>query len=99
MLSIPEVTDLDLAFPVDVPLPSWDIIPKDFKRCSNEFAEVASTLFFKGGNPSDFGLRPKQGVDNTKALRAIRCCLGSFEPKHEHKKAGVAYMLSEWFEK
>ena len=29
---------------------------------------------------------------------AIAAILASFEPKHEHKEAGAAYLLSQWFE-
>jgi hypothetical protein len=37
-------------------------------------------------------------VDTTKALRAVAACIGDWGPSHEHKEAGVAYLLSEWFE-
>ena len=99
MLPIPEVTDVDVAFPARPPLPAWDDIPKDFWRHGNEWAEIVSRMFFEGGSLADFGITPKAGVDLKAAMRAIRVCLGSFEPKHEHKTAGVAYMLSEWFDK
>jgi hypothetical protein len=98
MLAIPEVSDGDMIFGQNIPLPAWDSIPEEFKGCNaTPFNEVVSTLFFEGGRVSDF-LTPKEGVDVSKALRAIKCCLGSFEPKHEHKEAGVAFMLSEWFD-
>ncbi len=99
MLQIPEVSDVDIAFPANPPLPAWNDIPEKFRRYNGTpFNKIASTLFFKGGKLSDFGLTPKEGVDVNKAMRAIRCCLGSFEPKHEHKEAGVAFMFSEWFD-
>lgn len=44
-------------------------------------------------------LTAKPGVDAHKALRAIKAVLGSYEPKHEHKEAACAFMLSEWFDK
>jgi len=102
MLEIPEISDIDAAFPVKVPLPKWEDLPKEFRRDwhngRNKFTEIASTIFYKGGRLSDFGLTPKDGVDILKAQRAIMACLRSFEPKHEHKIAGVGYMLSEWFD-
>lgn len=102
MLPIPEVSDADVAFPTTPPLPAWKDLSEDFQRGrgdARQWHDIVSTLFFKGGKLADFGLTPKDGVDITKAIRAIRVCLGSWEPKHEHKTAGVAYMLSEWFDK
>lgn len=101
MLNIPEVSDLQaiLGTMLYAPLPAWDDIPPEFKsHPGTPFNRIVSTLFFNGGKLSDHGLTPKPGVDQRKAMRAIKACLGSFEPKHEHKEAGVAYMLSEWFD-
>lgn len=42
--------------------------------------------------------KPKEGVNGTQALAAIVSVLKSFEPKHEHKEAACAYMLSQWFD-
>lgn len=98
-LPIPEVSDAAVAFPTTVPLPAWNDIPEEFKRRpGTPFNKIVSKLFFQGGRLSDFGLTPKEGVDEHKAMRAIRVCLGSWEPKHEHKEAGVAFMFSEWFD-
>jgi hypothetical protein len=98
-LPIPEVTDVDMAFPAHPPLPAWDDIPEEFKHLNGTpFNRIVSKLFFQGGRLSDFGLTPKEGVDQIKTMRAIKACLGSFEPKQEHKEAGVAFMFSEWFD-
>jgi hypothetical protein len=32
------------------------------------------------------------------AMRHVQYCMRSFEPKHEHKEAGCAYLLSLWFD-
>ena len=40
----------------------------------------------------------KQGISLSLALRHLGACLSSWEPKHEHKTAGVAYLMSLWFE-
>jgi hypothetical protein len=99
MLAIPELNDAQVTFGSKPPLPAWGDIPAEFKRSSNPFAHIASKLFFEGGKLADFGLTAKPGVDVSKAMRAIKCCLGSFDPSHEHKEAGVAYMLSQWFDR
>lgn len=77
-------------------LPPMKDIPEDFKRDRTKWNAVVDDWFF-------FGLRdvkwtPKPGVDVKAALRAVTCCMGSFEPQHEHKTAGCAYLLSQWFE-
>ena len=98
MLPIPVLTDVQMAFPANPPLPDWATIPQEFREGRTPFNEIASRLFFQGGALADYGLTPKPGVNLSEAVRALRACLGSFSPKHEHKEAGVAYMLSEWFD-
>jgi hypothetical protein len=91
-----EITDLDLAFPgpvIDLGLlPKWEDIPEEFRNRDNEWAKAASKLFFKGGK----GLAFKEGVAVVKAKRHIAACLRSYQPKHEHKIAGVGWLLSQW---
>jgi hypothetical protein len=60
------------------------------------YHKAASGLFFRGGRLSDYGLQWKPGIDRTKAMRAIKALLCSFEPKHEIKEATVAYAFREW---
>ena len=100
-IEIPEFSDVDIAFPTKTCLPPYDEVPDDFKGFrgrgdAKPFVEAVSSLFFNGGKLADFGLTFKPGVDQTKAGRALRVCLGSWEPKHEHKIAGAAYLLSQW---
>lgn len=93
--SVPvEVDDLTVAFPANVVgtlLPPWDDIPEEFKRHSHPRAKQASMLFFEGGR-----VEWREGVDKSAARRQVQACLGSFEPKHEHKEAGVAWLLDMW---
>ena len=99
-MKIPEISDLDFAFPSDALewMPKKEDIPEQFWRGSTEWNKIVSTWFFRGlPGTSDF--IPKDGVDAKKALRAVKATMGSFAPKHEHKEAACAYMLSEWFER
>ncbi len=102
MLPIPEISDAEAAFPANPPLPKWDEIPEDFRKgwagSSHPWCRIPSKWFFKGGTLDEFGLTPKDGVNADAAMRAIMACLRSFAPKHEHKIAGVGFMLSEWFD-
>jgi hypothetical protein len=95
-------------------LPPYADIPDEFKvsasvtangqttrrtpggKVASQWLQVVSDWFFFG--VKDCVWTPKAGVDTKKALRALKCCMGSFEPSHEHKEAGCAYLLSQWFE-
>lgn len=90
-----EVDDAALAFGGNVRtlLPPMDVIPEEFHEWGNPWVALMSEWFFKG-----LPKRPqfKPGIDPEKAMRHLRTCLASWEPKHEHKEAGVAYLLSLW---
>ena len=57
---------------------------------------LAKDWFFRGAKLGK--LTPKNGIDAQAAIRHVRYCMGSWEPKHEHKEAGCAYLLSLWFD-
>jgi hypothetical protein len=92
-----ELSDVFVAFPADLDreglLPSWDDIPKSLKEAGNPWNQMAEKLFHEGGKVSF-----KEGIDKRTAVRHLGACLKSFQPKHEHKIAGVAMLLSEWAE-
>ena len=99
MIPVPAVTKLDIIWGSIGHLPKMADIPDEFTHASNRYVSFVSRWFFDGINPEDvLRLKPREGVEKTRALSAIRAILGSFEPKHEHKNAGCAYLLSEWFE-
>jgi hypothetical protein len=50
-----------------------------------------------GTPPPDFYM--KKGVDGETAYRHLMACMGSYEPSHQHKEAGCAYLMDLWFEK
>jgi hypothetical protein len=97
MLKVPDVTMLDVAFGARAMdfMPKMEDIPDDFPN-RQKWEKVTGTWFFGGLKNAKF--TPKAWVDQGNALAAIRSVLGSFAPKHEHKEAAVAYMLSEWFD-
>ena len=95
---IPDLTRADMVFGHIKHLPPYDSIPEEFRRSSNPYAKFVSDWFFRGRTPDDMKrLKERPGVDRGKAPVAIKAALGSFEPKHEHKEAGVAYLASRWF--
>jgi hypothetical protein len=91
-----EVDDLTVAFPAHVVgtlLPPWKEIPDEFHDWGNPWQKLAAAWFSRGlARPLAF----KGHIDGAAAMRHLRACLGSFQPKHEHKMAGVAYLLSLW---
>lgn len=90
-----EVTDADIAFPTAEHIPKENEIPKEFWDGKTKWNAFFSKWFYKGAHASE--LVPKEGVNKNKAIRAIMSIMGSWGPKHEHKEAAVAFLLSEWF--
>ena len=45
----------------------------------------------------DLRIAPKPGIDPKLALKHLATIQSSYEPKHEHKIAAVAYLASLWF--
>src|SRR5690606_16382260 len=96
---IPDISTADTIFGSTKYLPKMSDIPEEFKHgseVSNIWLKAQSDWFFGGIKENQ--LKPKPGVNKSKALRVLQAIQVSFEPKHEHKAAGVAYLLSEWFE-
>lgn len=78
-------------------LPRRDEIPDQFWRGSTEWNKVFGRWFFTG-LPIGTSFRPKPGINGEEAVAHIKAVMVSWAPKHERKDAGVAYLLSEWFE-
>jgi hypothetical protein len=95
--NIPEVTDVNIAFAgVDKYLPEWKEIPEEFKKHSGTmWNKLFSDWFFCG--LEELKLNVKEGVDNKKSIRLIMALMRSFSSSHEHKEAGVAYLMSLFY--
>jgi hypothetical protein len=93
------VSDVDMAFGgrMAALLPAMETIPAEFKQSGNKWVELVARWFFKG-LPKGTTYVAKEGVDAIAALRHVGAILASFEPKHEHKEAGCACLLSLWFD-
>lgn len=86
------LTRLDVAFPATV----RHLMPDPTTLPSNgRFDGLVATWFFRGLQGAEFIAKP--GIDAGKALAHLRCILGSFEPKHEHKEAAISFLLDQWF--
>ncbi|NBK98199.1 MAG: hypothetical protein EOM50_09285 [Erysipelotrichia bacterium] len=89
-----KISDVDVSFGTTMLLPKEKDIPEDFKDYGkNEiYFKIVNSLFY-GFTPPDADIEFKDGFDPNKVLRVVRAHLASWEPKHQHKTAGVAYML------
>jgi len=90
-----EVSLPTLAFPADVSdlLPDSADIPKEFWDHYNEYATLGRQWFF-GKTMAVVFDRP--GINGDTAGKHITCCLRTYSVKHEHKEAGVGYLLYLW---
>jgi len=93
-----DVSGLDLAFGGDMKklLPPMNEIPEEFQDGRTKWNDLISGWFFRGLTKLE--LAPREGVDKQKALRHVKAIMVSWEPKHEHKEAGCAYLMSQFFE-
>jgi hypothetical protein len=93
-----ELTDAELAFPTSVKelLPDYYTLPEVFFHELSPYSRYIADLFYGKRVTSEF--IAKDGIDSNAAWRHISYCLRSWVPKHEHKMAGCAYLLSLWFD-
>lgn len=91
------VDDVTLAFPAVLGslLPPMEEIPADYPHC-REWLEFQHK-WFAGTLPSEAEMEPAEGIDAEVAGRHLAAIQRSFEPKHEHKMAAVAWLASRWF--
>ncbi len=88
-------TDAECAFGTTRLLPAWEEIPDEFKR-GNQYTRLASAIFFGSDLPGGECFFLEHFEDAGKDLdRTVRAHLRSFAPKHEHKIAGVGYLISK----
>jgi len=91
-----KLSALDIAFGGNAMqiLPPNSAIPDEFKRQGGVWPKWQADWFYSGLKRWP---KPKDGIDMHLAMANLKCVMGSFEPKHEHKQAGVAYLASLWF--
>ena len=78
-------------------MPPYADIPAEFKKHpGTEWNRLTSEWFFRGLQGT---LVPKDGIDAAVARRHLAAIMGSWDPKHEHKTAAVAYLMSQWFDR
>lgn len=93
-----KTTGVDIVFPTHNtdPVLLKEAEERGFDNDNNPYCRLFSQLFFTGGK-----VKFKKDVDEefkTKAWNYMRALMGSHSPKHEHKEAVCAMILSELVE-
>lgn len=90
---------LEEAFSTTRCLPIESEIPQDFHD-GNEYTRLAESLFYGRGIPDlKVTIRPEFQDLTGEQIRSFTIAhLRSWEPKHEHKIAGVGYLISQIME-
>lgn len=76
-------------------MPKYNELPEEFTRGNTKWNDATSRWFFSGIQKSQFTV--KEGIDADIAFRHIGRVISDWSPKHEHKEAAVAYLMSLWF--
>jgi hypothetical protein len=77
-------------------MPAYEEIPIEFKKSSNPYVKLFQQWFFAGLRRDPF-TNPRPGIDKVAAKMHLKCVMGSYEPKHEHKESAAAFLMSLWF--
>lgn len=95
--NVADITDVEHAFGTTKLLPAVDDIPQEF-IAGNKYTELSSCLF-RGDKLPNYVVIFNEGFGDLDIVKDLNRCvhahLRSFEPKHQHKIAGVGYMISK----
>ena len=81
---------------LDASLPARDQIAEEHWSGQSPQSKLVTKWFFEGGDAS--GLIEREGVNRRVALRTLKILMDSRSLEHNHKLAGVAARIAEWFE-
>ncbi|MEM5428794.1 hypothetical protein [Cupriavidus oxalaticus] len=94
---VDSITEADVQSSTVKLLPGWDDIPADFRN-GNLYTQLAEARLLDYPLPS-ISISFLPGFDDAGACQAIDRCirahLNAFAPRHEHRIAGVGYMISK----
>ena len=87
------ITAIEIAFGTDRLLPAFDDIPDDFFQ-GNIYTRIADSIFYNNTLPA-CSIKLLHGVTAQNLNKVVRAHLISCRPKHEHKIAGVGFLISK----
>jgi hypothetical protein len=76
-------------------MPEWQVIDRGVLN-KTKFVKFIEDWFFSGVNV--LKALPKDGINKDEALGHIAGIMRSWQPKHEHKTYGCAYLMALWFD-
>lgn len=89
------ISDAELVFSTARLLPKWDDIPDEFKK-GNHYTKFIEKLFYGSDLPEyELELELRMDITPERLNKCIMAHLKSFSTKHEHKIAGVSFMLNQ----
>lgn len=90
---VASITKAEGAFGTTRLLPDWEKIPEEFKgHPGNIYAQIAEHIFM-GSDMPPLEIEMKPGFDPELVNSCVRAHLTSWSPKHQHKIAGVGFMI------
>ncbi|KPM97654.1 hypothetical protein [Vibrio alginolyticus] len=90
---VSSITDVERAFSTTRLLPPMDEIPEEFFSDENIYTKISNAMIFQQNMPNGVVLFDK-GYEEADMVKCVEAHAESYSPKHEHKVAGVAYMIS-----
>ena len=78
-------------------LPAWEDIPEEFKESYTKWNKLFSDWFFCGLAKLTVTINPDITSDKDDIIAFLDPIMRSMNSQHQHKEAGVAYLLSEIF--
>jgi len=96
MKEIESITDTEKEIGTTRFLPNYVDVPIKFKEGRSKWNSLFSHVMFSG--VKNLHITPKEGIDPEKAWGFIVAHIKSWRPKHEHKEAGCAYLMSQIFD-
>ncbi len=99
MFQIKNISDRSIPKNIKSFIPEMQDIPDEFKNfhdINHKWLKLFDNMFFHGIEIIE--VKHKAGIDPITAFRHIKAVLNAFSIQHEHKRAGIAYLLSEWFD-
>ena len=78
-------------------MPLYSEVPDEFKRSSHPWCQWQQKWFYSGLDKDNLP-KPKAGINQGEAMAHLAAIQRSWDCKHEHKEAAVAYLASKWFE-
>lgn len=96
-----EVDKLDTVFGGNISnlMPAFSELPEEIRKRwhgGNKWTDLVNNWMHHGLKGYEF--TPKEGIDSKKAFHHMGAIMSSWAPKHEHKIAGVAWLMQHWFE-